>query len=621
MSFSFSVVILSSDSHVNKGESVFHCLQSILNQKSPPFEVILVENSTFKNKIYLEKIKKFSKKFKNKGIQFVLVDNPKKISRGEARNCGAEIAKGDVLIFLDDDTVLFEDDSFTKMFDKADKFHFGYGAIRYWTQPQGWFESNSDLILSDLEKGENPFCDHLGEDNSKSRKSTLDILQSHTFIGNFGFCRKTLLDSVGGFPSFNAYGYEDDCLMFRLFQENGNYVILNCISVAHVNHEIDDKESNVLEYYNILKESGYFWFDVKKTFESQEQLSVEQVCESLSAYHPDYRVLNAYAQYKNYIAPHVNPSNNELWIKHKQYSFIDYCHTLKALTVSSCLNEFVVNSRADFDTLIPFLNSCIKAGLIQIDVDGVITDTLNFRYFENRLDVENLNKITFLNPGSSLNQFPCDVDSRNRRLDLIKERYPYADHLRIGVIGDDDLLTPLLNTQGWIETCTLDADKKVLQAINDLCGFAEIHECNLENEVSQINSVETFITDPPYTLHGALLFILRGLELMTFSGETKEFYVILNEKMLGAYMKELQKILLQNGVWLYEIRSNFSQYKIPTHFEERSRANKFLESNKIDLQSLEYSSSSALFIFRTINPNINSISKSLNFKKIYKHLI
>jgi len=582
--------------------------------------VILVENSDLDNKTNFENLDKIIEKFNAKNIKFTIINNYKKLSRGLARNIGIDSANGEVIIFIDDDTIIIGEDSFQKISNLAQKYDYGYGALRYWTNPIGWFEKNSQDILKKLENGQNAFKNHIGKIQLKIRNNENLDLQHYSFIANFGFCTKNLLKKTTGFPDFKDYGCEDDYFMFQLFKISGNYTILRDISVIHITHKINPN-TNFSLYFEKLIAEGYFWFHVGKTFFDLKQLRKDEVLEKLSSYHPDYRIAVAYEQYQTSCPPNIKKKEVLLWKQRMQYHFIDFIQLLKKLLESSCLDEFIKNSNSDFDNIIPFIDVCIKNKLCKIDKRGRIKNTFNFKYFPDRKFDKQKSRIKLIFPSKKWNQFPCDIHSRERRVSLIKDRFPYTDFIRITLIGDDDLLTIPLSQYSWIETNTIDLDKRVLNTIRFHCPNAEIHNLDLSKKINGIKPSQTFITDPPYTLHGALLFIVRGLSLLEYNGEIKEFFVVLNSTMIGENMKILQEILLKNGVWLHETILNFNQYHLPEKYPERTRANNFLKNNNIDIDAVTYSSSSNLFIFRTISPNISALESLVEKNQIYNHLL
>jgi len=54
-------------------------------------------------------------------------------------------------------------------------------------------------------------------------------------------------------------------------------------------------------------------------------------------------------------------------------------------------------------------------------------------------------------------------------------------------------------------------------------------------------------------------------------------------------------------------------------YPEKQRAETFLNLIGINSSILKTSSSSDLFIFRTFKPNLDKLSRQIDFKKIYTH--
>jgi len=140
------------------------------------------------------------------------------------------------------------------------------------------------------------------------------------------------------------------------------------------------------------------------------------------------------------------------------------------------------------------------------------------------------------------------------------------------------------------------------------------------SKISGPPEVHTFITDPPYTFHGALEFIIAGLTLLPRDSSTKEFYVILNQTMMGKCLNKLLNLLSRASINVHETIFNFSHYPLPFSYREASSAKKFLKSLGVkSYDSLTYSSSSTLFIFRTTEPKISILKKVVRSSKIYSH--
>jgi predicted methyltransferase len=299
---------------------------------------------------------------------------------------------------------------------------------------------------------------------------------------------------------------------------------------------------------------------------------------------------------------------------------MDFSFLINKLINTKFLNDFIKKSSADFDNLAIIIKLSTDNNIVKINKDGRIK-YLSF-FEKNQKIFFNENKLI---PNNKLNQFPCDVNSRKRRAKFIIDRYPFVEYLRFAIIGEDDFISPFFKDMNNFSPIVLEKDKRIIKKLKSINKNLKIFDIDLAKENSfdecNIPDISTFITDPPYTFNGALLFIMRGLSLLSDNSELKEFYVVLNPTMMGKNIQKIIDILSASQVFLYGVIENFSQYKLPINFKERERANNFLRKMKIKEDSLLYSSSSNLYIFRTYKPSIKNIKEYINLKKLYQHYL
>lgn len=459
------------------------------------------------------------------------------------------------------------------------------------------------------------------------RDNVYKELQLKTFITNYGFCKKTLFDKVGGYPDFPGYGFEDDFFMFKLFETNAEFTLLDNIKVAHISHEINHKQkNNLVLYFSELIKKGYYWFNISVIF-SKLQYKKEDVLIKLLPLHYDPRVEDAYKDYLKQIPMDLSTnqpvyeSNKKYWQFNNRYEKIDFAKEIDCLQNSKNLNRYVMKSESDFDNLAGIIKVAIQYGFIEITNKGEIKKLFDFHF--TKPDLSDISKAPKLIPDSNLNQFPCDEDSVKRRLAFIKERYPYVEYLSLGIIGDDDFLSLEMVNEHWLWPTIIEKDIRIIKVIKKFTSRSKILEFDIHKIAKDRNMpiVQTFITDPPYTLHGSLAFTLTGLKMLPKTSEIKEFYVILNPTMLGKHLYKIVTTLSSCGVFLTEVHTNFSQYRLPENFDEYKRAASFLKQINIETEALEYSSSSNLYVFRTINPKIAKLTKQIDFDKLYKHYL
>lgn len=304
------------------------------------------------------------------------------------------------------------------------------------------------------------------------------------------------------------------------------------------------------------------------------------------------------------------------WRKHNRFSRITFARLAETLMSAGKLDDFVKKSLADFDNLGPVLDVAMRLNLIRIDSNGRIE-----RILQAVEDSATLSEQASIEPLSEYNQFPCDTASRLRRVNLIKERYPNAERLRIGFIGDDDLVSAELSKEEWAHVVVVEKDPRIVEMLKGVERAPHVIESDVRDVHDELTSIDTFMTDPPYTLHGAASFIAAGLKLLPKNQEEKEFYVILNPTMMGRHFDTLNRMLCASGVFLREVRANFSHYELPENFAEKDRSASLLRQHSIDPQALKYSSSSSLHIFSTVEPDVSKLESSIDSSLIYNHYL
>ncbi len=619
-----SCIILTCDSHIDKGESIFHCMASVLMQNFEDFEIILVENSHTKTQ-NIQRLLQFCKNQNSHRaipVGLKIINNSKSLSWGAARNKGIQLAKGEYLVFLDDDTIMVNVNTFAEIALASTQYDYGYGAVRLWTNGN-WFQAHSQEVLEEIIIGDfKNLIAHSGKPERGIRGQDDIHMQTKTFIGNLGFCKKSILERIGGFPDFKGYGFEDDYVMFRLYEGGYRLKLLENIRVVHVNHRIQNsKVRNLIPYFQDLVRRNYYWFHVAKIFE-KNSVPRSEVLEPLKSLHYDYRVEEAYLQYQ--LSVPLDIDKNEIrkikiWKDKNQFTKQAFSRVIFKLQHSYNLDTFIQTSGADFDNLAAVIKAAMNYGFVSIDrKTNSIQKIFNF-HFTQPYEQERATIPTIV-PKKQFNQFPCDHQSRLRRVKFLKERYPFAEYLRFGIIGDDDLLSLEFKNEYWAWPIVIEKDKTLVKAIREHDPRVQILQEDVRSFKNKNNIiVQTFIADPPYTLYGVLSFIYAGLLMLPEDWEEREFYVIINEAMIGKSLLTIQQVLAKADIYLSEIKENFSQYKMPKNFKERKRANFFLKNIKLRADSVAYSSSSHLYIFKTNNPKHEIIRAFIQPDLIYEH--
>lgn len=97
----------------NSSEWIKKCIDSVRIQPYDDFEIIIVDDMSTDNSVDI--IKEFNDK------RIVLIESDKKLWNGGARNVGIRHAKGDYILFLDDDDWFYSIDSLKNLNDTIEK--------------------------------------------------------------------------------------------------------------------------------------------------------------------------------------------------------------------------------------------------------------------------------------------------------------------------------------------------------------------------------------------------------------------------------------------------------------------------------------------------------------------
>ena len=620
-----SCILITCNSDVDKGNSVYHVITSILNQDYYNFELIIIENSSNKRLQRCDELNEFIRAANQKRlipIEFKVISYKNQLNVNIARNRASKLATSGLLLFVEDDTIINGVKTFSKIYKYSKHYDFGFGAKRNWTKI-GWFQQSSDTLLDSVKKNDySPFASNSGsvpsEYKGKDDGDFFDTIQGYSFIANFGFVKTEAFKKANGFPLYKGLDLSDDCLMYRLFNLNYKFGSLSEFSVFHVSHfrKRNNSDVNLKKYFRELIKDGNYWSHTYNALIPDNDLT--NIIEPLKSLHYDYRLSDMYKDYCKSMPINIEDEiiDYKEWKSVNALDLLDFAIIVSKLIKSSSLNVFVKSSRSDFDNLAMIIHLAIKYNLITIDLSGAINNSKVLK--DNR--ITKIKHKALFKPNKKLNQFPCDKESKYRKANLFLDRYPFAEYLRFAIIGDDDFIS-LYFQQENIIPIVIETDSRITDLVSKFNSNALVFKTDLTDEktflTAKIPTIKTFITDPPYTYHGALLFILRGLMLLSNDKDIKEFYVILNEQMLGKNFLKLQNTLSLARIYLYKAIDDFCQYEIPENFDERTRANKFLNAIKVSNQSVKYSSSSNLYIFRTVKPNIAKLTKEVDVTKIY----
>jgi len=189
-----SIIIL----NINGGAYTQSCIESIRRHTNSPYEIIVVDNgSTDENKNHLRSMS-----------DITLIENNENVGAPLGRNQGLSIAKGEYIVFLDNDTIVTEGwiDRFISHFRRDHTL----GAIG----PRSNFAANSQLV-------NDPVYDDWGELDNFATKWSLNHNGQLTYTSRLIlFCiiiKRELVEIIGGIdPIYEKWGWEDDDLCIRI---------------------------------------------------------------------------------------------------------------------------------------------------------------------------------------------------------------------------------------------------------------------------------------------------------------------------------------------------------------------------------------------------------------------
>lgn len=257
-----SIIIPTSNSMEGKKNSLELVLFSIERQNvgKELLEIIFVDNGSRDDTLSF--IQRWIASNTGAFSNLKLLINQEAVNRSKSRNLGVENASGHKILFMDDDTVIYENDTLDHLIQHYYKEKtFFCGAQRYWTIAEWKYGQ----VKQGIE-------DHLPIDKMAilpkgiSRETGFRDLQEFSFIGNFGGMLKRDFLDAGGFDANRFPGRQEDVdLMFRLLLSGHNFIHLpGEIKVIHLNHPIigskkDERHFWINEFKKKEMEEGYYF--------------------------------------------------------------------------------------------------------------------------------------------------------------------------------------------------------------------------------------------------------------------------------------------------------------------------------------------------------------------------
>jgi len=241
----------------NTRQITLDCLESIIKHtKGIKYEVIVV--STGSNDGSLEMIRDFA----TQNSQVILVDAKENIGFGRGNNLGAAKAKGEYLLFLNSDTLIF--DNALKEALEIIKKHPQVGAYscrllnadRSFQPSGGHFPTFGSLIAWQLFIDDLPFIGGLIS-SFHPKQSQYDKNQKMDWVtGAFMMVKKSIFDSVGGFDKTIFMYTEEMELCYRLAKLGYSTFYTNSPAIIHLGGA---SGGSYLALTEEIKNMIYFW--------------------------------------------------------------------------------------------------------------------------------------------------------------------------------------------------------------------------------------------------------------------------------------------------------------------------------------------------------------------------
>jgi hypothetical protein len=232
----------------NRYSPLIRCLNTILSQNYPYFEIIILDDSS------QEKIEYFVKAhFTDPRIKFLRSEKHLGVAGG--RNILMQKAKGNIYLFIDDDAYFLENNSIEKIVNYFIQ-NTNVGILAF--KVINYQNTHSELYI--------PFPKYY----IKKRKNIAEYekLVSY-FLGTSHAIRNKVIENCGYYPENLVYGGEEMYLSYKAISKGFSILYIPDIIVHHYPKAstIEDKSAEKSEsYYNIRNKIWFIYSYVPKKY-------------------------------------------------------------------------------------------------------------------------------------------------------------------------------------------------------------------------------------------------------------------------------------------------------------------------------------------------------------------
>lgn len=230
----------------NSSKMLFDCILSIKEKVlTQNYEIIIVDNNSTDCSIKL---------VEKQWEDIVIIKNSENFGFAKANNIGLNYAKGEYILFLNNDTIFIED-SVAKIFNHlgtyGEKFLVGVKLLN----PDRSYQASAFRFPSVLlAASTNLFWDRVFKGIEKFQKyysilETSSIITKVDYIlGAFIFCPRSFIDELGGFDERFFFFHEDSDLCKRAYLLGGKVLFDAGTQIVH----IGGGTTNEMQWFKVL---------------------------------------------------------------------------------------------------------------------------------------------------------------------------------------------------------------------------------------------------------------------------------------------------------------------------------------------------------------------------------
>ena len=264
----------------NRAKMVCDCVRSVLASDHPSFEVIVIDDCS------TEDVGTTLRAAIGKDARLLCLRNEKNLQLGKSRTRGAKEARGELLLFLDDDNIV--DREMLKCLSAEFALHADTGLVAPMSvHVNGYKDGTIWTLGSDFNRWTSQPADHLAGIQFEQLPTNTTRFPT-LYSPNAFMVRKSVFEQIGGFDFNLPFNYDDADLGWRIHDLGLKNWILSAALTRHMNFMTDGDTMQLRQLglnatwkaYTLSRNRLHF---VRKHFSFLQILSVTFVFAPLSA--------------------------------------------------------------------------------------------------------------------------------------------------------------------------------------------------------------------------------------------------------------------------------------------------------------------------------------------------